>query len=147
MNHWSYLDGRLVPKISKRHFFWDIQNSFHGVVDMDLEPHQKTFWINAPKNVVSRGVWSFGILGGTTAHCSWGSFFSTEITWKFSNQAYNYQNSAFFICLSFLQNLTEIHIQQIRFWVLTMICPSDILALELYICLSDVLFPIRCTYF
>ena len=51
MNHWSYLDGRLVPKISKRHFFQDIQNSFNGVVDIVLEPHQKNFFENISKSV------------------------------------------------------------------------------------------------
>ena len=35
------LDGSLVPKISKRHFFGDIWNSCHWVTDMGLEPHQK----------------------------------------------------------------------------------------------------------
>ena len=65
-NHWSYLDGWLIGKISKRHFFQDIQDSFHGVADMGLEPHQKIFWQNISTNVVARGVLSFGTLGGTT---------------------------------------------------------------------------------
>ena len=64
MNHWSYLDGRLVPKISKRHFFQDIQNSFHGVADIGLEPHQKIFFENISTNMVARGIRSFGTLGG-----------------------------------------------------------------------------------
>ena len=60
MNHWSYLDGRLVPKISKRHFFRDIQNSFHEVTHIGLEPHQIfSFW-NISTNMVARGVQSFG---------------------------------------------------------------------------------------
>ena len=42
-NHWIYLDGRLVQKISKRHFFQDIKNSFHGVTQMGLKPHQNFF--------------------------------------------------------------------------------------------------------
>ena len=32
LNHGSLaLDGRVVQKVSKRHFFQDIKNSFHGV--------------------------------------------------------------------------------------------------------------------
>ena len=64
MNHWICLDGRLVPKISKRHFFQDIQNSFHGVADIGLEPHQKIFFENISTNMVARGIGSFGTLGG-----------------------------------------------------------------------------------
>ena len=37
------LDGRLVRKISKRHFFQDIKNSFHGVTQIGLKPHQNFF--------------------------------------------------------------------------------------------------------
>ena len=66
MNHWSYLDGRLVPKISKRHFFRDIPNSFHGVADIGLEPHQKIFFENVSTNMFARGIGSFGTLGGAT---------------------------------------------------------------------------------
>ena len=69
MNHWSYLDGRLVPKISKRHFFWGIQNSSHGVADIGLEPHQFfSFW-NISTNMVARGVQSFGQNGPWWAGC------------------------------------------------------------------------------
>ena len=35
------LDTALVRKISKGHFFKDIQNSFHWVIDIGLEHHQK----------------------------------------------------------------------------------------------------------
>ena len=66
MNHWSYLDGRLVPKFSKRHFFQDIKNSFHGVTRMGLKPHQKFFQIFFSTNMVARGVQSFCILEGAT---------------------------------------------------------------------------------
>ena len=66
MNHLSYLDGRLVPKISKRHFFQDVQNSFHGVADIGLEPHQKIFFENVSTNMVARGIGSFGTLGDAT---------------------------------------------------------------------------------
>ena len=65
MNHWSYLDGRLVPKITKHHFFRDIQNSFYGVADLGLEPHQKNFFEKISTNLVARGIGSFGTLGGT----------------------------------------------------------------------------------
>ena len=69
MNHWSYLDGRLVPKISKRHFFRDIQNSFHEVTHIGLEPHQIfSFW-NISTNMVARGVQSFGRNGPWWAGC------------------------------------------------------------------------------
>ena len=64
MNHWSYLDRRLVPKISKCHFFRDIQISFHGVADVGLEPHQKNFFEKISTNMVARGIGSFGTLGG-----------------------------------------------------------------------------------
>ena len=59
------MDRRLVPKISKRHFFQDIRNSFHGVADIGLKPHQKIFFENISTNVVARGISSFGTLGGT----------------------------------------------------------------------------------
>ena len=37
------LDALLVPKISKRHFFQGIKNSFHVLTRMGLEPHQIFF--------------------------------------------------------------------------------------------------------
>ena len=37
------LDGAVVQKISKHHFLQDIKNSFHGVTQMGLEPHQNFF--------------------------------------------------------------------------------------------------------
>ena len=58
------LDTLLVPKISKRHFFRDIQNSSYGVADIGLEPHQKKIFKNISTNMVARGVGSFGTLGG-----------------------------------------------------------------------------------
>ena len=64
MNHWSCLDGWLVPKILKRYFFQDIQNYFHGVADIGLEPHQKIFFEKISTNMVARGIGSFGTLGG-----------------------------------------------------------------------------------
>ena len=50
------LDRRLVRKISKRHFFQDIINSFYGVTQMGLEPHQKFFQNIFSTNMVARGV-------------------------------------------------------------------------------------------
>ena len=58
------LDILLIPKISKRHFFGDIQNSSHGVADIGLEPHQKNFFEKISTNMVARGIRSFGTLGG-----------------------------------------------------------------------------------
>ena len=46
--------------------FQDIQDSFHGVADMGLEPHQKIFWKNISTNMVARGVLSFATLGVAT---------------------------------------------------------------------------------
>ena len=44
VNHGSLaLDGAVVQKISKYHFFQDIKNSFHGVNQMGLKPQQKIF--------------------------------------------------------------------------------------------------------
>ena len=39
------LDSAVDRKISKRHFFQDIKNSFHVVTQMGLEPHQFFFKI------------------------------------------------------------------------------------------------------
>ena len=58
------LDYALVQKISKHHFFQDIINSFHGVTQMCLEPHQNRFQHFFPTNMVSGGVQSFCILEG-----------------------------------------------------------------------------------
>ena len=60
------LDALLVPKISKRHFFQDNKNSFHGVTRMGLEPHQNFFQNFFSTNMVSRGVQSFCTLEGAT---------------------------------------------------------------------------------
>ena len=67
INHGSLaLDPALIQKISKRHFFQDIKNSFHGVTRMGLETHQNFFQIFFSTNMVARGVQSFCILEGTT---------------------------------------------------------------------------------
>ena len=61
------LPGRKTrSKNFKTPFFQDIQNSFHGVADIGLEPHQKIFFENISTNMVARGVGSFGTLGGAT---------------------------------------------------------------------------------
>ena len=44
------LDSARVPKISKRHFFKDIWNSFLWVIDMGLDPHQKKFFWKISKS-------------------------------------------------------------------------------------------------
>ena len=60
------LDSRLVRKISKRHFFQDIKNSFHGVTRIGLKPHQNFFQKFFSTNMVTRRVQSFCILEGAT---------------------------------------------------------------------------------
>ena len=60
------LDGALVPKFSKRHFFQDIKNSFNGVTWMGLETHQNFFQILFSTIMVARGVQSFCPLEGAT---------------------------------------------------------------------------------
>ena len=60
------LDRTVVRKISKRHFFQDIKNSFHGVTQIGLKPHQNFFKIFFSTNTVARGVQSFCILEGAT---------------------------------------------------------------------------------
>ena len=39
------LDGRVVQKISKRHFFQGIKNSLHRITQICLKPHQNFFQI------------------------------------------------------------------------------------------------------
>ena len=60
------LDGRAVRKISKRHFFQDIKNSFHGVTQICLKPHQNFFQIFFSTYMVARRAQSFYILEGAT---------------------------------------------------------------------------------
>ena len=60
------LEVAVVQKISKRHFFQDIKNSFHGVTQMGLKPHQNFFQNFFSTNMVARGVQSFCILEGAT---------------------------------------------------------------------------------
>ena len=60
------LDDAVIRKISKRPFFQDIRNSFHGVTRMGLEPHQNFFQIFFSTNMAARGVQSFCILEGAT---------------------------------------------------------------------------------
>ena len=53
------LDTAFVRKISKHHFFKDIQNSFHWVTDIGLEPHQKNSFENISKSIGARLLQSF----------------------------------------------------------------------------------------
>ena len=58
------VDPQVVQKISKRHFFQDIKNSFHGVTQIGLKPHQNFFKFFFSTNTVARGAQSFCILEG-----------------------------------------------------------------------------------
>ena len=60
------LDGAVVRKISKCHFFQCMKNSFHGVTQMGLEPHQIFFQNFFSTIMVARGVLSFCVLEGAT---------------------------------------------------------------------------------
>ena len=60
------MDGRVVRKILKRHFFQDIKHSFHGVTQICLKPHQNFFQIFFSTNMVARGAQSFCLLEGAT---------------------------------------------------------------------------------
>ena len=55
-----YLDPQVDPKIAKRHFFQDIQNSFQWATGIGLEPHQKNFRKKISTNTVARAVQNFG---------------------------------------------------------------------------------------
>ena len=67
LNHGSLaLDGAAIRKISKRHFFQDIKNSFHGVTQICLKPHQIFFQIFFSTYMVARRAQSFCILEGAT---------------------------------------------------------------------------------
>ena len=54
------LDTLTQQKISKRHFFRGIENSFHEVTHIGLEPHQSFSFLNISTNTVARGLKSFG---------------------------------------------------------------------------------------
>ena len=56
------LDNEIIQKISKGHFLQDIKNSFDGVTQLGLEPHQNFF----STNMVARVVQSLCILEGDT---------------------------------------------------------------------------------
>ena len=60
------LDGAVVQKISKRHFFQHIKNSFHRVTQMGLKPHQNFKKIFFSTNMAAGGVQGFCILEGAT---------------------------------------------------------------------------------
>ena len=57
------LDGRVVQKILKCQ---DIKNSFHGLTQICLKPHQIFFQFSFSTNTVNRGVQSLCILEGAT---------------------------------------------------------------------------------
>ena len=54
------VDALALPKFAKRHFFGDIENSFHKVTHTGLEPHQFFSFENISTNTVARDVQSFG---------------------------------------------------------------------------------------
>ena len=60
------LDGAVLPKNLKHHFFQDINNSFHGVTQIGLKPHQIFLKIFFSTNTAARGVQSFCIIEGAT---------------------------------------------------------------------------------
>ena len=60
------LDRRVIRKILKRHFFQDIKNSFHGVTQIGLKPHQNFFQIFFSTNMAAGEVQRFCILEGAT---------------------------------------------------------------------------------
>ena len=63
------LSRRVIIKISKCHFFQDVQNSTYGVADISLETHQKNFLFeNISTNMVARGIGSFGTPGSLLTH-------------------------------------------------------------------------------
>ena len=66
VNQCMALDGALIPKFSKRHFFQDIRKSFHGVTQVCLKPHQNFFQKFFSTNMVAREVQSFCILMDAT---------------------------------------------------------------------------------
>ena len=54
-----HLDPQVDPKIAKRHFFKDIQNSFQWATGIGLETHQKKFPKKISTNTVARAVQNF----------------------------------------------------------------------------------------
>ena len=60
------MDGAVIQTISKHHFFKISQNSFHGVTQTGLKPHQKIFQNFFSTIMAARGIQSFCILEGAT---------------------------------------------------------------------------------
>ena len=56
----------LFKKMLKPHFFQDIKNSFQGVAQMGLEPHQIFFQTFFSTNMDARGIQNFYTLEGAT---------------------------------------------------------------------------------
>ena len=54
------VDALAKQKISKHHFFKDIEKSFHEVTHIDLETHQFSSFENMSTNTVARDVQNFG---------------------------------------------------------------------------------------
>ena len=63
------VDALARRKISKRHFFKDISNSFHGVTRYGLKPLQFFSFENISTNTVARGIQNFGRNGPWRAGC------------------------------------------------------------------------------
>ena len=70
-------------KISKRHFFKDIANSFHEVTHLSLEPHQFFSFQNISTNTVARDVQSFGQNGLWLAGCTLWNDTSQGVTFSY----------------------------------------------------------------
>ena len=65
----KYLDGALVRKISKRHFFEDICNSFNEGTQIGPEPPQFFSFRDISTNTVATDIQSFGRNGLWQAGC------------------------------------------------------------------------------
>ena len=63
------MDALARQKISKCHFIRDIENSFHEVTHIGLEPHQIFSFFKISKNTVARDLQSFGQNGPWMAGC------------------------------------------------------------------------------
>ena len=59
----KYLDRALVRKISKRHFFEDICDSFNEGTQIGPEPHQLFSFRDISLNTVATDIQSFGKYG------------------------------------------------------------------------------------
>ena len=81
------VDALARQKNSKRHFLKDIENSFHQVNHIGLEPHQNfSFW-NISTHTVARDVQSFSKNGPWLAGCFLSNLhrYMMNICWKFQD--------------------------------------------------------------